>query len=335
MTAVAEAWTALEREGRREPGWHVRRVHPAATCEILAGLRRPDDIPGLLLEVSVDQVPPDLALPQSNGFIVEPALLGSGQAGVVRFSLALTDRSYGAVFTVLCEDVAEAAAVALTPRAALRNWTGRLHIWQAFMARHGSGGLSDAAVTGLVGELIFLRDELAPRVGLGAAIAMWAGPQGEPNDFALPGGFVEIKATTRQAPELIDISNADQLDDSRGRILLGHVRLRLEGGGATLPRLAADIRQRLADEAPQLLADFDGRLLAAGYLAAHDDLYIRGYRHDRIDLFDVTGTFPRLTRSGLGAGIRACSYAIELAACAPFAVEPTVLDTMSEGSALG
>lgn len=335
MTAIAEAWTALEAEGRREPGWHVRRVYPAAPCEILAGLRRPDDIPGLLLEVPAGQVPPDLALPRSNGFIVEPALMGSGHAGVVRFSLALTDRSYGAVFTVLCEDVAEAAAAASTPRAALRNWTGRLHIWQAFMAKHGSGGLSETAVTGLIGELIFLRDELAPRVGLGAAVAMWAGPHGEPNDFALPGGFVEIKATTRQAPELIDISNADQLDDSRGRILLGHVRLRLEGGGTTLPQLAADVRQRLAGEAPQLFADFDGRLLAAGYLAAHDDLYVRGYRHDRIDLFDVTGAFPRLTRSGLGAGIRTCSYTIELAACASYAVDPPVLDAMAGGFALG
>lgn len=335
MTAVAEAWTALEAEGRREPGWHVRRVHPDARCEILAGLRRPDDIPGLLLEVPVDQVPRDLALPRSSGFIVETVLLGSGHAGMVRFSLALTDRSYGAVFTVLCEDVAEAAAAAATPRAALRNWTGRLHIWQAFMARHGSGGLSDAAVTGLVGELVFLRDELAPRVGLGAAVVMWAGPYGEPNDFALPGGFVEIKATTRQAPELIDISNVDQLDDSRGRILLGHVRLRLEGGGATLPQLVADVRQRLADEAPQLLSDFNGRLLAAGYLAAQDDLYVRGYRHDRIDLFEVTGAFPRLTRPALETGIRTCSYTIELAACAPFAVEPAALDAMVEGTAFG
>jgi hypothetical protein len=335
MTAVAEAWAALETERRQEPGWHVRRVHPAAPCEVLAGLRQPDGIPGLLLEIPTDQVPPDLALPRSNGFTVETVLLGSGHAGVVRFSLALTDRSYGAVFAVLCEDVAEAAATSSTARAAVRNWTGRLHIWQAFMARHGSGGLSDAAVTGLVGELIFLQSELAPRVGLGAAIAMWAGPHGEPNDFALPGGFVEIKATTRQAPELIDISNVDQLDDSRGRILLGHVRLRLEGSGATLPQLAADIRQRLAGEAPQLLADFNGRLLAAGYLGAHDNLYVRGYRNDRIDLFDVTGDFPRLTRSSLGAGIRTCSYTIELAACAPFAVEPVVLHAMTERTAHG
>jgi hypothetical protein len=202
------------------------------------------------------------------------------------------------------------------------------------MARHGSGGLSEAAVTGLVGELIFLRDELAPRVGLGAAVTMWAGPSGEPNDFALPGGFVEIKATTRQAPELIDIANADQLDDSRGRILLGHVRLRLEGG-ATLPQLAADVRRQLAGEAPQSLADFDGRLLAAGYLAAHDDLYVRAYRRDRLELFEVAGAFPRLTRAALGAGIRNCSYAIELAACVPFAIEPAVLDALAEGSALG
>lgn len=333
MTAVAEAWTALEEEGRREPGWHVRRVHLVAPCEILAGLRRPDDTPGLLLEVPVDQVPRDLALPRSNGFIVEPALLG-GHAGTVRFSLALTDRSYGAVFTVLCEDVAEAAAAALTPRAALQNWTGRLHIWQAFMAKHGSGGLSEAAVIGLIGELLFLREELASRVAIGAAIAMWAGPHGEPNDFVLPGGFVEIKATARQAPELIEISNVDQLDDGRGRILLGHVRLRPDGG-ATLPQLAADVRQRLASEAPHLLAEFDSRLLAAGYLAAHDDLYVRGYRLDRIDLFDVTGAFPRLTHSGLQAGIRTCSYTIEVAACTPFVVGSAVLDAMAGGSALG
>lgn len=334
MTAVAEAWAALEGEGRREPGWHVRRVHPAAPCEMLAGLRQPDNIPGLLLEVPTDQVPPDLALPRSNGFIVEPALLG-GHAGIVRFSLALTDRSYGAVFTVLCEDVAEAATVAATPRVALRNWTGRLHIWQAFMAKHGSGGLSEAAVTGLVGELIFLRDELAPRVGIGAAISMWAGPHGEPNDFALPGGFVEIKATARQAPELIEISNAEQLDDGRGQILLGHVRLRPDGDGATLPQLAADVRRRLAREAPHLIAEFDGRLLAAGYLTAHDDLYVRTYRRDRIDLFNVTGTFPRLTRSELRDGIRTCSYTIELSACSPFVVGPAALDAIAEGSAVG
>jgi hypothetical protein len=335
MTAVAEAWAALEAERRQEVGWHVRRVHPAAPCEVLAGMRRPDGIPGLLLEVPIDQVPPDLALPRSNGFTVETVLLGSGRDSVVRYSLALTDRSYGAVFTVLCEDVAEAAAKAPTPRAAVRNWTGRLQIWQAFMARHGSGGLADAAVTGLVGELIFLQNELAPRVGLCTAIVMWAGPHGEPNDFALPGGFVEIKATTRQAPELIDISNADQLDDSRGQILLGHVRLRLEGGGSTLPQLITGLRQRLAGEAPQWLADFDGRLLAAGYLSAHDDLYIRGYRCDRIDLFNVAGAFPRLTRADLGAGIRTCSYTIELAACAPFAVEPVVLHAMTERDAHG
>src|SRR3546814_19916965 len=78
-----------------------------------------------------------------------------------------------------------------------------------------------------------------------------------------------------QATELIEISNAEQLDDARWQILLGHVRLRPDGDGATLPQLAEDVRRRLAGEAPHLIAEFDGRLLAAGYLAAHDDLYVR------------------------------------------------------------
>ena len=331
MTAVAEAWAALEDEGRREPGWHLRRVHPEASCEIFAGLRRPDDIPGLLLEIPADEVPSDLALPRSNGFVVEPILLGGSHGGVVRFALALTDRSYAAVFRVLCEDVAEAAAGGSTPRSALRSWTGRLHIWQAFMARHGSEGLSDSAVLGLIGELLFLRDELAPRTGLDSAVTMWAGPRGEPNDFALPGGFVEIKATARQAPELIEIANADQLDDRRGSILLGHLRLRPDSGGVTLPQLAADLRRRVAAEAPHRLADLDGLLLSAGYLNAHDDLYTRAYRRERLDLFTVSGTFPRLTRADFRAGVRSCSYTIELAACAPLMVEMGALDPLAEG----
>lgn len=335
MNAVADAWATLEREDRREQGWHVRRVYPAASCQMLAGLHQPDGIPGLLLEVPVDQVPPELALPRSNGFVVEPVLLGGSHSGRVRFALALTEPSYQVVFTVLCEDVAIAAAEAPSSRSALRDWTGRLHVWQAFMARHGAGGLSETAELGLLGELLVIRDELTPRVGLAGALDIWTGPRGEPNDFALSGGFLEIKTTSRQAPEFLDIANADQLDERRGRILVGHLRMRPDADGMTLPLLASEVRSLLARDAPNRLVDFEDLLMAVGYVEAQADLYTRAYRHDRTDLFDVTGDFPRLARSELRAGIRSCSYTIELAACAPFAVVPALLDEMVGGVAIG
>lgn len=335
MSIVSGAWIALRQEARREPGWHLRRIHPSAPCEILAGVHQPGAMPGLLLEIPVSDVPADLVLPQSKGFMVEPLLLGSSISGRVRFALVLTDRAYETVFTVLCEDTTATAFRAGTPRAALRDWIGRLHVWQEFMARHGGAGLSETAVLGLIGELIVLRDHLSPLVGIRTALDMWSGPAGEPNDFALPGGFLEIKATSRQAPELIEIANADQLDDGRGTILLGHMRLRPAPGGFTLPQLIDEIRTLLIHQAGDRVADLDRLLMAAGYVHAHADLYTRAFTCDGMGLYHVSGDFPRLARSDLRPGVRACSYSIELRACAPFAAPPSALAGMIGNLGLG
>jgi hypothetical protein len=334
VTAVGDAWTALRQEARQENGWHLRRVHPAASCEILAGLHQPGTIPGLLLEVPVSDVPADLVLPQSKGFTVEPVLLGGSASGRVRFALMLSDRAYEPVFAVLCEDTAAIAAHSPAPRTALREWTGRLHVWQEFMARHGAAGLSEAAVLGLTGELIALRDHLSPLIGIRAAVDMWSGPVREPNDFALPGGFLEIKATSRQAPELIEIANADQLDDSRGQILLAHVRLRPDPSGTTLPELVSEIRSLIVHEAGDRAAALDHLLMAAGYVDAQADLYTRAFTWERTDFFRVDGDFPRIRRSDLRPGIRSSSYAIELRACAPYAA-PSALAPMVGAPELG
>jgi hypothetical protein len=328
MTIVEEAWRALRLEGRTEPGWHVRRIFGNAPCEILAGVRQPDASPGLLLEVDVGDIPSGLTFPQSRGFVVDPVLLDGGAVGRARFALTLADRAYEAVFTVLCEDTAAAASTAARPRQALRDWVGRLHVWQEFMARHGSDGLSDAAATGLYGELWFLRDRLAPRAGIEASIDAWSGPLGEPNDFALPPGFVEVKTTTRQAPELIEISDLDQLDDRRGRILLAHVRLQSDPRGESLAQVVSSVRAAAVTAGAERLRRLNDLLLAVGYLDAHADQYGRTWRVIGVDLYGVGDGFPRLRRDDARPGVRGCRYTIEVAACAPHAVGAQTLHTL-------
>ena len=176
MSTVLDAWAALRAERRTESGWHVRRVYPSAACEMFAGLRQPGSVPGLLLEISTDDVPAGLSLPQSRGFNVEPAVLRSGSSGSVRFALTLTDPGYEAVFSVLCDDAAETAATAANARGGLRAWLGRLQVWQEFMSRHGAGGLSEEAALGLWGELWFMRERLVPLLGEAGAVDAWAGP---------------------------------------------------------------------------------------------------------------------------------------------------------------
>lgn len=335
MTAVQEAWGALRLEGRTKPGWHVRRIYGNAPCEILAGVRQPQALPGLLLEVDVGDIPSGLTFPQSRGFVVDPVLLDGGAVGRARFALTLADRAYEAVFTVLCEDTAAAASAAARPRQALRDWVGRLHVWQEFMAHHGFDGLSDAAATGLYGELWFLRDRLAPCAGIDASIDAWSGPLGEPNDFALPMGFVEVKTTTRQAPELIEISDLDQLDDRRGQILLAHLRLHSDPQGESLSQLVSSVRAAAATSGANRLRPLNELLLAAGYLDAHADKYVRTWHVIGVDLYRVNDRFPRLRRDDARLGVRNCRYTIEVAACEGHAVGVQALHAFVQEGANG
>jgi len=332
---IVELWEALGAERRTEPGWHLRRVEPQSACELFAALRQPGATPGLLLEVPAEAVPSDVLLPESRGFAVEVQLHGASHGGTARFTLWLRDPAYAPIFPVLCENVGAAALAAPEPRQCLRAWIGRLHAWQDFMARHGPGGLTEEAALGLLGELIVLQDEIAPRVGLQRAIRCWAGPHGEPNDFELSGGFLEVKTTARQAPRSLQISNVDQLDDSRGRILLLHLRMRLDPAGLSLAEAVEALRRRTMAEAPEMLADLDRLLLQAGYVDAQASRYGICFSRDRVAVFVVEDEFPRIRRADLRPGVRDCAYVVDLASCSPVAAPDMALAALVGAGADG
>lgn len=329
MSTIEEAWTALREERRSEPGWHLRRVHAKAPCEIFAGLHQPDGAPGLVIEVGVSAVSSTIRMPKSVGFHVEATLLGHSHTGRVRIVLSLAHAAYATVFAVLCLDTAEHAAAQADERSAVSGFVGRLHVWQAFMAKHGPDGLSETAMIGLMGELEVLTNHLAPLLGLERALGTWSGPRGEPNDFSLAGGYLEVKATARQAPGSLSISNADQLDIERGRILLAHLRFRASPDGETLTGMVEAVRSRLAEEAPAVIPQFTALLLAAGYVDAHRENYVLRLVPDGLQLFEVTTDFPHIAPSELRAGILDCTYAIDLGACASWAMPASALASLS------
>ncbi|SCB30701.1 PD-(D/E)XK motif protein [Rhizobium multihospitium] len=329
MNVVTEAWEALAGERRDEAGWHLRRILREAPCEIFAGLHQPGATPSLLIEAPVAAMPRVQRLPGSQGFRVEASRPGLSQTGRGRILLSLADRAYSTVFAVLCLDVAQIAATQSDPASALSTFIDRLHVWQSFMARFGPDGLSEEAVIGLMGELLVLSEYLAPLIGLERAVGGWSGPRGEPNDFSLDNGYLEIKSTIRQAPQSMAIANSAQLDPARGRIVLAHLQLHQSTVGRTLPDIIMAIRNRLMDEAPASLPEFTAQLLAAGYVDVHSDNYMLRLELAAIQFFDVTADFPHIARSELRTGIRECTYSIDLAACAPWSVPSTMLSMLA------
>ena len=343
MTSVGEIWEALATgsdTAGQEEGWQYRRIHPDAVCSVLVALRQPSTVPALLMEIDAQAIEVVGEYPSARGFDVYPETVTPGPRGRTRLCLVLADAGYRDVFEVLANDVAEEISSAPGEGEAVRAFMARLHVWQNFMRKHGAQGLGQEAQIGLFGELYFLADHLLDRAPAFDAVDAWKGPSGGNQDFKLGERCVEIKSTTVVPPVSVNIASMTQLDETLvNLLLLCHVSLAAGGsGGESLPELIERLRATIEIEDASALDGFNAKLIEAGYLDTHTELYSdRQYTVRATRFFKVAGGFPRIASGDIREGISECAYTIVLAACAPFEVESTEATAMmlNEGSEIG
>ena len=125
------------------------------------------------------------------------------------------------------------------------------------------------------------------------------------------GVALEVKTSLAKRHARLAIANERQLDERPHRMLaLVYVRLDESlGEGLSLPALVERCRARLRDDVPAARL-FDDRLVAAGYLDVHADLYRSSWLVSAMRFFGVRGNFPRLTDANLPAGVGDIRYSI-------------------------
>ena len=326
MLSAREIWDALAASNSvvtQETGWYLRRVYPRAVTGIFVALRLPEAVPALLLEVSASAVPPVREYPSGRGFAVYPESITPGPRGRTRLCLVLADARYRDVLEVLVNDVSQRVASAPTESEAVKTFIARLHVWQNFMRKHAHQGLPSEAQVGLFGELLFLLTYLLPLLPAHDAVTSWNGPSGASHDFDIRGHAVEVKTSTTIPPVTVHIANVIQLDDHFvASLLLCHVSLALDPRrGENLPQLVDRLRTNIERQGVSALDGFNSRLIEAGYLDSHSELYSDtryGPQHTRF--YNVISGFPRIVQRDLHDGISHCSYSVLIAACAPYDV---------------
>lgn len=324
---IEELWPQLEAaraadENRRGGlGWVLRQIRPEPACPLHAAVELSTGRRGLLLLIASGFVPPKRHWPICRGLEV----FVGGEGAQVLFGVALKEPRHADVFTALAEDLARRITAAPDETARIAALLGGLSRWQRFLSARAEG-LGSEAQRGLWAELHFLRAELAPLVGVESAVAVWQGPAGAAQDFLLPGGAVEVKATSAKPPFVVLISSERQLD-SRGlrALYLRHYALaEREGAGESLPDAVAATRAAVAASGAAEL--FEDRLLAAGYFDSHAPRYDgRGWRICEARDFAVRRGFPRLVERDLPTGIGSVRYSLALAACEPFSIPAATL----------
>ena len=295
------------------PRWMAR--HPNRLpmgCDLRAGRRSPDNEEAILAGFAATSIPAAEKMPDGQGFTVERVDLGDGKSW-----LALTRKSPGSaeLFLAMACDVigaVESDGTSDSKRLA-RAFLGRVRAWQEFM-RKGAQALSPEEEIGLVGELAVLREIIEAGMPVDLAVGSWVGPNDANQDFEIGTGAIEVKSTISPLGFPARISSLAQLDDSvRQPLFVVGVRLAQSVAGQSLPELVASIRQTVSasQEAARL---FNDKVIAAGYLSAHEGSYPRKFVATPPRVVEVKDGFPRLTRGTVPSGITDAKYSLDLEA---------------------
>ncbi|MEG3152461.1 PD-(D/E)XK motif protein [Sphingomonas sp. ZT3P38] len=262
-------------------------------------------------------------LPHISGIDCE---LDEQGAGALRLTLTLKRQEDVANFRLMCAGMMHATSELSAHEAetGLLVVIDQLHRWQEMLRQRRDRLLKRTEIIGLVGELLFLRDILAPRIGMLGAIRSWTGPERDEQDFVLGGTIVEVKTQIVTADRRIRISSEDQLDPVQGRIIIANQGVApLPGTDPTarsLNGLAAEVRDVAAASGAAACDLLDIALLAAGYEHREEYDEESWVLVDRA-FYEVMGDFPRIERAELRSGVDMVKYSIRVADCLPYAVD--------------
>ena len=323
--SVSTIWEEMETQTATIPSQEVlaRRIFPRSDVNLFAAIRTGSNSRLLILkcQLPADHRPDDF--PVSRGFTVRFVRFADDQPSFVSVELESAGPLFSEVFSVLVDDVATDLSTHGRKGMELAVLRVRLDRWQNFFEQHDPEGLGEEAQRGLFGELWCLRELLLPHISpLRTAVEGWTGPAAAAKDFELPGCAIEVKSSLSKQHHRILIANERQLDDAGfdNLFLLCLLMEKTVATGEALPDMVAATRTSLAGTQPALVA-FNERLISAGYLDVHHQLYTKvKYSVRDHQFFRVRKGFPRIVSDDIQPGVGDVRYSIVLSSCAGFRI---------------
>ena len=221
-----------------------------------------------------------------------------------------------------CENMIESITEVKDESAGLNLLKRRFITWKKLFQKVSGQDVSREKLMGALGELIVLKDLVAPKYGIQTAIQAWGGPDMQSKDFTLNDTWYEVKTIGANA-DSIHISSLTQLSSN----IVGHlVTVRAEavssefgGKSSAVIDVIKEILLAVSDESIENL--FIRKVQGLGIDVFGKEIT---YRFDikSVKLYRVDDTFPRITEKNVPhPEITDVHYTISSAAISRFAEE--------------
>lgn len=238
--------------------------------------------------------------------------------------IELQDRTFEDIFQALCRALVEAIREVESIRGVMPVLLRHLARWQRMLSKSTPPHvLSLQDQIGLVGELLFLQDNILPSLPAHDAISCWVAPQKHPQDFMAPDSkAVEVKCRQATAPEMVHISSQWQLHQESLPLYLVVFTLGTSQNpqGFSLHSLVHALRDRF-DGDPSAQDEFEIALFDRGYMDNQGIYDSRWWTTASVRAYSIRGEFPRINPDDLPAGIVEAGYTISLPACVSWTVD--------------
>ena len=217
-------------------------------------------------------------------------------------------------FRIFCEDCVDSVKKLSTADTThvLETLASVIYKWVELFGSNKKKTLSKSSELGLIGELLVMRNILMAVISPNDSVLSWNGPKRHEQDFSFNSRLIEVKCQLASKDKVFTVSSLDQLDDISGQIYISHVgispALASSSDSFSLPSLVDEVIVSLVSD-NYTIDTFLGYLELAGY-QHNSDTNFGYYVESFLNVFKVTESFPKLTKTDVDKAIEKCSYRI-------------------------
>lgn len=214
-------------------------------------------------------------------------------------------------FVYLCVDLIEKSRMEESCVQSLKILFDTFEKWQQLFDETRNNLLTNAEIKGLIGELLFIANELKKDRSEDSIISAWKTKKDASRDFIFEDEWYEIKSVSSTS-DYVSISSIEQLDhEKEGYLLVNFIDYKpsKNNNALTLPSLIILVANLMRKSA--VIAEFYRKLLEKGYTyeSEYDDAYFEFCGREK---YLVNNTFPKIARRMLPVQITTVKYEINL-----------------------
>ncbi len=280
---------------------YYTRVDPTHVLELHIGL---DDKGRKAIELRYPFVPRKIVGTSA----IEVNQYKKEKYNTVRFSLC--DEEISGLFYKFCEDLIEQTKDITEESTGYQAIVNRFFQWKKMFVSSKKQFLTEPEIMGLIGELLFLKNDLSERIGTTNALRSWSGQELTHKDFSFENRWFEAKAISRGALS-VRISSIEQLTSENEGELVVHTLEKMSPAynGINLNKLVLETREIFSTDEEK--DNFMSKVALQGYEYnnRYDDFV---YEIVSFKRYKVDEAFPKLTKSKLPVAITKASYELSL-----------------------